>query len=241
MLVDAGFTGKQISALLSQIDLMPEAIDGILVTHEHFDHVKGVGVLARKYRIPVYANERTWEAMHGSVGEIPGWQRRIFNTEEDFYIGDLAVTPFAISHDTVEPVAFRIHHGGHSVAVATDMGCTSKKVLQHLAGVNLVILESNHDPDMVLENASYPLYLKKRILGSKGHLSNETCAQTLLKLSETGVKHALLGHLSRENNTPELAMNTVKEQLNAQGVQCGRDIFLNMTWRDRHSGIFAIE
>ena len=241
LLVDAGFTGKQVSALLTQIDSMPEMIDGILVTHEHFDHVKGVGVLARKYRIPVYANERTWEAMYRTVGEIPAWQRRVFSTEEDFYIGDLAVTPFGISHDTVEPVAFRIHYGGHSVAVATDMGCTNKKVIRQLSGVNLVILESNHDPDMVLQNPCYPIYLKKRILGNKGHSSNETCAETLLKLSETGVKHALLGHLSRENNTPELAMNTVKDQLSLQGVQCGRDIAVSMTWRDRHSGIFAIE
>ncbi len=241
LLVDAGLTGKRITELLGQLGILPETINGILVTHEHVDHVRGAGVLARKYRIPIYANENTWEGMYKSAGEIPAWQRRVFNTEEDFYVGDIGVTSFGISHDAREPVAFRLYHGGYSVAVATDMGVVTKRVVQNLSGTNLVLLESNHDPQMVMNNDCYPYRLKQRILGSKGHLSNEDCALTLLKLGETGVKHALLGHLSHENNTPELAMDTVCEQLLKHGVEAGRDIQVDMTWRDRIGGKYTIE
>jgi phosphoribosyl 1,2-cyclic phosphodiesterase len=241
LLVDAGLTGKRITELLGQIGVLPEMLNGILVTHEHVDHVRGVGVLARKYRIPVYANEKTWEAMYRQVGEVAPWQRRVFNTEEDFYVDDLAVMPFGISHDTVEPVAFRLFYGGRSVAVATDMGTATKKVIRNLEGADLVLLESNHDPLMVMNNTCYPYRLKQRILGNKGHLSNEDCALTLLKLGETGVRHALLGHLSRDNNTPQLAMDTVCASLHAHGVAVGRDIALDMTWRDRIGGTYTIE
>ncbi len=241
LLVDAGLTGKKTTELLGQVNVLPETLHGILVTHEHIDHVRGVGVLARKYRIPIYANENTWEGMYKSVGEIAAWQRRVFNTGEDFYVEDIGITSFAISHDANEPVAFRLHYGGRSVAVATDMGVVTKRVIRNLAGTDLVLLESNHDPQMVMNNANYPYRLKQRILGNKGHLSNEDCAQALLKLGETGVKHALLGHLSHENNTPDLAMNTVCEQLLKCGVEAGRDIQIDMTWRERIGGKYIVE
>lgn len=241
ILVDAGLSGKAISAALAQINVLPETLSAILVTHEHVDHVQGVGVLARKYRIPVYANLRTWENMPRGIGEIPAHQRRVFQTEEDFYVGDLGVLPIPIPHDTADPVAFRIFYGGHSVAVATDMGHVPKRVIRQLAGVNLVLLESNHDPDLVLSNSHYPQHLKRRILGSRGHLSNISCARTLMALYETGVSHALLGHLSQDNNTPELAMRTVSEELTGAGLTPGRDIHLEMTWRSQVSGLYTIE
>lgn len=241
LLVDAGLTGKRVTELLNHIHVLPEILNGILVTHEHIDHVRGVGVLARKYRLPVYANEGTWQAMYRHVGEIPPWQRRVFNTDEDFYVDDLAVTPISISHDTVDPVAFRLHYGGHSLSIATDLGVVTKQVLRGLQGSDLVLLESNHDPAMVHDNVSYPERTKRRILGNKGHLSNESCALALLELGETGVQHALLGHLSPENNTPELAMHTVTQQLQARGVVAGKDMHLDMTWRDRAGDIFTIE
>lgn len=241
LLVDAGLTGRRIIELLSGIGVLPETLNGILVTHEHIDHVKGVGVLARKFHIPIYANENTFEAMYKTVGEIPAWQRRYFDTGDDFYIGDLAVMPFAISHDAAEPVGFRLYFGGRSVAMATDMGIMPKKVIGQLAGTDLVLIESNHDADLVLQNAHYPQRLKQRILGNKGHLSNASCAQALLALGETGVRHALLGHLSHENNTPELAMSTVTDFLKDQGVLNGRDIYIGMTWRDHAGGIYTVE
>ncbi len=241
LLVDAGLTGRRVMELLNGIDVLPETLSGILVTHEHIDHVKGVGVLARKFRIPVYANEKTFEAMYKTVGEIPPWQRRYFDTGDDFYIGDLAVTPFGISHDAAEPVGFRLYYGGRSVALATDMGIMPKKVVQQLAGADLVLIESNHDPELLRHNPHYPERLKRRILGNKGHLSNMACAEALMTLGETGVRHALLGHLSHENNTPELAMGTVTEQLKEKGVLNGRDIHIDMTWRDRAGGMYTVE
>lgn len=241
LLIDAGLPGRSIVGMLEQIRVLPETIDGILVTHEHLDHVRGVGVLSRKYHIPVYANEATWQAMYRTVGDVPPHLRRVFESESDFYVGDIGVFSIPISHDTVEPVAFRLYAGGRSVAVATDMGRVSKQVLRYLAGTDLLLLESNHDPDMLRHNHRYPEALKRRILGSHGHLSNLSCAETLLSLHETGVRQALLGHLSQDNNTPELAMQTVQTELSRQGLRPGQDIRLEMAWRDRVGGYFSIE
>ncbi len=241
VLIDAGLSGKTITASLDALGVLPETLTGILVTHEHVDHIRGIGVLSRKNRIPVYANAATWERMYRVVGDIPASQRREFVTGEDFYVGDLAVRPFSIPHDTVDPVAFRLFAGGRSVAVATDMGHAPKRVLRELAGADLVLLEANHDEEMVEHNPRYPSSLKRRILGSQGHLSNITSAHTLMELYETGVTRALLGHLSEDNNTPELAMQTVTQQLADRGLQLGRDVFLEMTWRDRASGFFTLE
>lgn len=243
VLVDAGVPGRTISNKLAQIDVLPETINAILITHEHSDHITGAGVLSRKYRIPIYANEATWQtnAMRRLVGEVPASLRRVFDTDTEFYIGDLGVLPILIPHDTAEPVAFRIYAGNRSVAVATDMGRVPKKVVRALSGTDLILLESNHDPDMLIHNTRYPDYLKKRILGTKGHLSNLTCAETLAALFETGVNRALLGHLSADNNTPELALQTVTQVLSQKGLRPGVDIHLDMTWRDRVGGIYTLD
>ncbi len=240
ILVDAGLTGRSMAEALGKLNVLPETLSAILVTHEHIDHVKGVGILSRRHHIPVYANAQTWQAMERHVGEIPPRQRRVFVTGEDFYIDDLSVLPFLISHDTVEPVAFRVYQGGRSVAVATDMGLVSKQVIKHLSGADLVLLESNHDPEMLLNNDRYSEALKRRILGKRGHLSNAACAQALLMLFESGVRHALLGHLSEDNNTPELAMRTAEEELLHSGVTPGKEIFLDMAWRGRVGGLYTI-
>lgn len=241
VLIDAGISGKAITGALDTIGVLPETLSAILVTHEHVDHIRTVGVLSRKYHIPVYANERTWEKMARTVGEVPIGQRRVFETDYDFYVGDLAVMPIAIQHDTVEPVAFRLYAGGRSVAVATDMGTVPKRVLKQLAGVDVLLMESNHDEEMLRNNIRYPESLKRRILGTHGHLSNNSCAITLMDLYETGVRRAVLGHLSDDNNTPELAMHTVVEALNRQGLRPGQDILLDMAWRDRVGGYYVIE
>lgn len=241
VLVDAGLSGKSITSALDTIGVLPESLSAILVTHEHIDHIKGVGVLSRKYRIPVYANERTWERMTRTVGELPAGLRRVFETESDFYIKDMGIRPIAIQHDTVEPVAFRLFAGGRSVAVATDMGAVPKRVIRQLAGVDLLLVESNHDIEMLKRNERYSESLKRRILGTRGHLSNDHCAAAVMELFDSGVRHVLLGHLSQDNNTPELAMQTVTEALRDQGLRPGQDIFLEMTWRDRPSGFYTIE
>lgn len=233
LLVDAGLPGKAVSEALLRIGVLPETLTAILVTHEHSDHVKGVGVLSRKYRIPVYANARTWDAMERQVGNITPGCRRMFDSGDLFYINDVSVLPYAISHDAAEPVGYRIDYGGHSVATATDMGVFTKRILKTLEGVDLLLLESNYDPDMLRANEHYSQHLKTRIQSRYGHLSNGACAGAIFELQKTGVRDIVLGHLSKENNTPELAMNTVCELLAERGVLIGEDVRLGMAWRDR--------
>ena len=240
ILIDAGMTGKAIVDALNLIGVLPETVNGIAVTHEHSDHVKGVGILSRKYHVPVYANERTWNAMARSVGEIAPGNRRMFQTGEDFYIGEMALLPFSIPHDAADPVGYRVFCGGRSVATATDMGYMKKDVLRALAGTDVMVLESNHDPELVRQNPHYPLYLKQRILGNRGHLSNDESAEALLSLVETGVRQVLLGHLSGENNTPELALDTAVRRLSREGVRVNEDVGLGIAWRDRVSRKFEI-
>ncbi len=240
VLVDAGLPGKRICEALTEINVLPETLSGIVITHEHSDHIAGVGVLARKYRLPIYANERTWNAMAKKIGEIAPHQRRVFDTESDFYIGDIAFKPFSIPHDAADPVGYRAYYGGRSVAVATDMGYMKKSVLKALSGAEIVLLESNHDPDMLLRNPHYSVMLKKRILGNQGHLSNDTCAHALTDLMETGVRRVVLGHLSGENNTPELALSTSLDYLVSQGVSPESDLPIDLSWRDRVGGLYTV-
>lgn len=241
ILVDAGLSGKAIVEALSAVKVLPETLSGIVITHEHSDHVKGAGILSRKYRIPIYANEQTWNAMAKQIGDVWPGQRRIFETDADFYIGDLGISTFSIPHDAAGPVGYRIFAGGHSVATATDMGYLTKDVLKRISGSDIVLLESNHDPDMLMQNPHYSAALKKRILGRLGHLSNESCAQGILKLAETGVRNVVLGHLSAENNTPELAMDTAVRAAEEAGLVLGRDLHIDMAWRDRVSNQYVME
>ena len=224
LLIDAGLSGRTISEGLASIGVLPETLSGILVTHEHSDHIKGVGILSRKYHVPIYANDRTWQAMERSLGNIAPGSRRVFESGETFYIGNAGIMPYRISHDAAEPVGYRVYYGGHSVATATD----------------IVLLESNHDIDMLHANDHYSAQLKTRILGRYGHLSNEACGEALLQLYQTGVRHAVLGHLSHENNTPELAMSTVCGVLRAHGLELSEDIQVDMAWRDHVGGVYEI-
>ena len=206
ILIDAGLSGRTVSDALNSIGVLPETLSGILVTHEHSDHVKGVGILSRKYHLPIYANART----------------------------------FSVPHDAADPVGYRVYFGACSAATATDMGYFSKTALDALSGVDILVLESNHDIDMLRENEHYTAALKSRILGRHGHLSNEACAEALWLLYRTGVRHAVLGHLSHENNTPELAMRTVCEAMQAHGLRVGLDISVDMAWRDHVGGIYEL-
>ncbi len=240
ILVDAGLPGRTVSGALAEIGVLPETLDGILVTHEHSDHIKGVGVLARKYRIPVYANERTWAGMERCVGQLSPGQRRVFDTGDNFFIGDLEISSFPIPHDAAEPVAYRVFHGGHSVATATDIGHFTKRLLGSLSGVDLLLLESNHDPELLLHNDRYSQPLKARILGDRGHLSNEDCARALVSLYKTGVRHAVLGHLSGENNSPELALATVCQNIALAGIAPDADLRVDMAWRDHVGEVYTL-
>ncbi len=241
LLVDAGLSGRAIAGALSSIGADIAGIDAVVVTHEHIDHVRGIGVLSRRYRIPVYCTPGTWRAMPRSVGEIPPALRREIDGDADFYIGDISLTPFRISHDAAEPVGYRLWGGGASAAVATDMGYMKKETLKVLAGTDIVLIECNHDPEMLAENPHYTAALKSRIRSRRGHLSNEDCARAVLDLYDSGTRHVVLGHLSRENNTPETAHGAVCAAAAARGIVPGGDLKVDMAWRDRVGKVYRLE
>ena len=235
VLIDAGISGRRIEQGLSGIDQAITDIDGILVTHEHSDHIKGIGVLARKYGIPVYGTPGTLHALkeNTSVGKIPDDLMTEIRAGEMTEIGDLAVMPFAISHDAAEPVGYRISHNGKSAAVATDMGCYDNELIDRLKDLDVLLLESNHDVHM-LQAGRYPYYLKRRIMSDKGHLSNESAGQLLSLLLHDGIRQVCLGHLSRENNYEALAYETVCSEVTLSDTPYrAGDFHITIAHRDR--------
>lgn len=219
VLVDAGVPGKRIECELSAIGVEPGSIDAVLVTHEHIDHVAGVGVIARRYHIPVYANRGTMLAMTaaGILDRIMPEDLLVFENNTDFICGTLRVRPFSIPHDAADPVGYRFTSGGVSVAVSTDIGEITPCIRENTLGCRAVLLEANHDVVM-LKNGPYPYPLKKRILGENGHLSNDNSALFACELAKSGTETIILGHLSKENNTPELALETVTKGLESGGL-----------------------
>ncbi len=230
LLVDAGVSGRRIVSALQAGDRPIEAIDGIFITHEHIDHIKSVGSLARRYAIPVYANVKTWEAMAPVIGEIPPSLIREVEAEKPVCIGDIEVTPFSISHDAANPYLYTFRMGKRKVTVATDIGKMTDKVFLAISGSDEILLESNYDGVMLLKG-KYPLSLQRRIAGEKGHLSNKEAAATCARLASLGTKRIVLGHLSKENNTPELAYCMAKHYIEECGITVGRDIRLSVAHR----------
>lgn len=210
LLVDVGISGKRIEEGLRSINHTIGDCNGILITHEHSDHIKGLGVISRKYKIPIYCTRGTMEAMQGmsSLGKMPEGLFHPIEANKRFQIGDLEIQPFAISHDAAEPVGYRVNQGEKSVGIATDLGYYDEYIVQNLSGLDVLLLEANHDVNM-LQVGSYPYYLKQRILGKRGHLSNETAGRLLCRLLHDQMKAVFLGHLSRENNYEALAYETV--------------------------------
>lgn len=214
ILVDAGISNKRIEAGLNEIGVKGGELNGILITHEHSDHIKGLGVLARKYGIPIYSTKETIEEI-GNMKSLGSYPDELFCPicpDVDFRVGDLDIKPFKIDHDAANPVAYRVQNGKKSVAVATDMGHYSQYIIDHLQGLDAILLESNHDVKM-LEAGPYPYYLKRRILGDHGHLSNENAGRLLSCILHENLKHIFLGHLSKENNYEELAYETVRLEI----------------------------
>ena len=209
ILVDAGVTSKKIREGLETIGKSINQIDAVIITHEHSDHVKGSQVLCKNNNIPIYANSHTFSMMKQV---IPEEQKKYFNTNEYFEIKDLRIYPFSIPHDAADPCGFSIYHDKNKISIATDIGHMENKIIDNLAGSDYILLESNYEPNM-LKCSRYPYQLKKRILGENGHLSNEDAANTISTLVKLGVSNFSLGHLSEENNLPELAYQTVMEEI----------------------------
>ena len=210
VLVDAGISNKRIEMGLNDLGLNARELDGILITHEHSDHIKGLGVLARKYGTPIYSTKETLEEIQDSksLGEIPEDLMHPITPDVDFMVGK----PFRIDHDAANPVAYRVQNEKRSVAVATDMGHYSQYIIDHLQGLDAILLEANHDVKM-LEAGPYPYYLKRRILGDYGHLSNENSGKLLCRILHDKLQAIVLGHLSKENNLPELAYEAVRMEI----------------------------
>ena len=240
LLVDAGVTASRIEANLREIGADAGSLDAILVTHDHIDHIRGLAVLCRRHGVPVYANEGTWNAI---LQREPGFPRRCmrtFYTGENFYIGPLDVHPFPIPHDAAEPVGYTLTCQGLRCAVATDIGHIDQAWLSAVAGAQAVVLESNHDVDMVTQGA-YPQRLKRRILGRNGHLCNADCAAALIALAKKGTQAVFLSHLSADNNLPELAYNTVCEALERAGYAVGSDVRVMVSRRESVSDLLILE
>lgn len=214
VLIDAGISCKRITEGLHSIDRKPEELQAILVTHEHSDHIQGIGVMLRKYHIPVYTTAGTAEYLLQSdqTGRIDPELIHIISPDAPFAVGDLSVEGFRIRHDAAQPVGYRITDGKSHVAVATDMGCYDSYIVDHLKGLDAILLEANHDLNM-LQAGPYPYPLKRRIMGEYGHLSNETAGALLCEILHDDMKQVLLGHLSRENNYEALCYATVATEI----------------------------
>ena len=223
---------------MNEIGADPAGLSAILVTHEHTDHIKGINILSKKYRIPVYANAECWRVLQKELPDILPGSICVFENDRVFYIGNVAVFPFSTHHDAAHPVGFVISHRGAKAAVCTDTGHIDKKMLDALAGCGIVLIEANHDIDMLMAGG-YPYLLKKRILSGNGHLCNDDCGKALVALYEKGVKSAILGHLSAENNYPELAMITVRSALEMAGI--GDRMNIALALRDRPTGVFELQ
>lgn len=233
LLVDLGLTTKYVVNALAHLDVDPSAIGGILITHEHSDHIKGIGAFHRKYGTPIYCHEAAWEAIRPSIGKHDATKVHFITEDEGFAIGDIHVEAVAIHHDAVAPLGYILESQGACVGVVTDLGCIYEGLLDALKRVQLLLLEANHNVDMLLRGP-YPYPLKRRVMSDQGHLSNEHCAEAVIHLYRYGrLKSVFLGHLSKDNNTPDLAYETLRSALAMEGIKVDEDILLEMTFRNR--------
>ncbi|MGN1378141.1 MAG: MBL fold metallo-hydrolase [Dorea sp.] len=242
LLVDTGISKKRIDQGLTTLGIKGEEVDGILITHEHIDHIQGLGVYSRKYQVPIYATRGTIAGIRAcrSLGKLPEGLLHEVDVDRRFTVGTLDITPFAISHDANEPSGYRVENEKKAVAVATDLGKYDSYIVQNLRDLNAVVLEANHDIHM-LEVGPYPYPLKRRVMGDKGHLSNESSGRLLCDILHDDLQYVVLGHLSKENNYEELAYETVKLEVSiGDNPYRGDDIPMMVAKRDQISDIITL-
>ena len=221
ILMDAGISARELARRMTCIGEKPEKLSGIFITHEHTDHIRGLRVFANRFQIPVYATEETWYYLGSQC--IPFSQQRIVLPNEALAINDFEVEAFPVPHDAADPVGYTIKANSTTVGIVTDLGHIPSYLQGRLAGVQLLFLEANHDED-VLKEGKYPAFLKQRILGKRGHISNNTAGDLLTALAKGCLHSVMLGHLSKNNNTPELALSSVTAKLESVGCRTGKDI-----------------
>ncbi len=239
ILVDAGISGKRILEGIAKAGTAPEEILGLLITHEHIDHIKSVRVLTKKLpNMTVFSNAHTWEFLEDAV---PSGRENIFETGKPFYIGDIEVTPFHVSHDAAEPVGYSFRMGSSQISIVTDTGYVTDEIYDEIRYADLLVLEANHEEGLV-HMCRYPYQIKRRILGKLGHLSNVAAGEILCKVMEETKRkkplQVLLAHLSQENNTPALAKMTVKNILEEHNYREGKDLEIDVIVRDEVSDIY---
>jgi len=240
ILIDAGLSGKRVKLGLEAIGVDIKDIKALLITHEHSDHISGVGVLARKYKMPIYSKEKTLKAMMQitSLGLIDPALLQPLEADIPFHIGDIEIMPFATKHDAVDPLCYTFTQGSKKIGFATDLGSYDDYIKDHLEGANALYLEANHDVRM-LEVGPYPFFLKQRILSDMGHLSNDLTADLICELYHENLSHIILGHLSGENNMPDVAHATVKHEIDRR--LCLEDEVLNLHVAGKNENSYLIE
>ncbi len=216
LLVDAGHSGIEIERRMESQNLSPESLKGIVVTHEHSDHICGVGVLSRRYDIPVFMNKKTYNTVSKKLGKIE--KLRYFESGTPFFVNSLEIHPFSISHDATDPSGFTFKYNNKKIGIATDLGIVTSVVKNHLKDCSAILIEANHDPEMLI-SGPYPWHLKQRIKSRSGHLSNEDARNLIVDIKQNSLSHIILGHLSEENNSPEKAFNLVARAINNDNIQ----------------------
>ncbi|MDY6065401.1 MAG: MBL fold metallo-hydrolase [Finegoldia sp.] len=240
ILIDAGLTGKKIEGLLKSISVDPYDLDAILITHEHADHIKGAGVLSRRYNIPIIANIDTWYAMDEKIGKVADNNIYVFKNNEYFNFKDLDILPIATSHDSASSCGYIINKDNKKISIVTDIGVTDDFLMENILDSKLYFIEANHDIDM-LRYGKYPMRLKQRIASNRGHLSNDACADILADSLRGNHEFVKLAHLSRENNTEKIAYDTVNNYLTSLGLDTKRDISLGVAKRSEVSDVIDLE
>ena len=231
LLIDAGVSLKKIEKGLETLNISPSSLDGILVTHEHSDHIQSLGSLSKKFNLPVYANSETFDNMSKQTDKISAENIKKFKVSEKFEIKDLEINPFSIPHDAANPCGFNISNNSDKISIATDIGHMTNDILKQLEDSKFILLESNYDTE-VLKYSKYPYLLKQRIAGPNGHLSNEVASKVINYLLQGNLKTAMLGHLSKESNFPELAYQTVVDELISSGTDVSK-LNLSVASRDK--------
>lgn len=239
ILIDAGVSGIKIKESLESIGENPADLDALVVTHEHSDHTKCAGVITRRYKIPVYGTKGTWDGMSRYIGAVNEASIMHISANKDFQINTIRVHPFSIPHDARDPVGYSFFTQDKKVTVATDIGHMNELLLENIRNSDLLMLESNHDIEM-LNNGSYPYILKKRIKSDHGHLCNNIAGETLAMLAEEGLRRIVIGHLSNENNKPDVAYETVASHITNNGFTIGDSVELYVARRDETSKVFEV-
>lgn len=238
LLIDCGESAKKIVSALDDIDIDIQNINAILVTHEHIDHVKSLGTLSKKFDIPIYTNIETLNAMPEQINKTKTDNIHLFDFSKDFEIGDLQIHPFSIPHDAANPSAFNITKNNTKLSIATDIGHITPEILKNLEKSKFLLLEANYDPN-ILKCSPYPYKLKERISGPLGHLSNDLAGKTISHLMQSGLNTVMLGHLSKENNFPELAYKTVMDEI-IDNNYSEKNINLSVATRFNHTPIIDV-